>query len=30
MVEEEDQKLKIFNTIHMNHSNDTPKKNILE
>jgi hypothetical protein len=26
MVEEEDQKLKIFNTIHMNHSNDTPKK----
>lgn len=26
MVEEEEQKLKIFNTVHMNHSNDTPKK----
>lgn len=26
MVEEEDSKLKIFNTIHMNHTNDTPKK----
>jgi hypothetical protein len=26
MVDEEEQKLKIFNTVHMNHSNDTPKK----
>ena len=26
MVEEEDQKLKIFNTVYMNHSNETPKK----
>ena len=26
MVEEEEQKLKIFNTVHMNHSNDTLKK----
>ena len=26
MVEEEEQKLKIFNTVHMNHLNDTPKK----
>ena len=26
MVEEEEQKLKIFNTVHMNHSNDTTKK----
>ena len=26
MVEEEEQKQKIFNTIHMNHSNETPKK----
>lgn len=26
MVEEEDSKLKIFNTIHMNHSNGIPKK----
>ena len=26
MVEEEDSKLKIFNTIHMNHSKETPKK----
>ena len=29
MVEEEDSKLKIFNTIHMNHSNGIPKKNIF-
>ena len=30
MVEEEEQKQKIFSTIYISHSNETPKKNIFE